>query len=99
MEGVAMKKIPKKQFDEVIRLTREFWEDADDSNVLLQERIKIAMNIKDVSGVDWFAIINFVDSLFQRTGFLPDASNEMIYILLRVLGWEVVEDVEINIAV
>ena len=89
-----MKKIPKKQFDSIVRLSREYWETG--STPLLQERIKAAIEIRDVTQIDWLAIIEFVDCIIRRTGVLPGASDEMLYILLRVLGWEVVEDVEVN---
>ena len=85
-----MKKIPKKQFDEVSRLSREYWETGEVS--LLKERIKVAMEIRDVAGVDWLATCELFDSIVRGDGFLPGASDEMIYILLRVLGWEVVRE-------
>lgn len=94
-----MKKIPKKQFDEIICLSRKYWDDgtSNDSTVL-QERIKIALEFRDVCGIDWMAIIDFVDSIIRTTGILPGASNKMIYFLLRSLGWEVAENVEVNTA-
>jgi hypothetical protein len=91
-----MKKIPKKQFDDVVRLSREYWETG--STTLLQERIKVAIEIRDLTGIDWLAIIDFVDCIIRRTGVLPGASDEMLHILLRVLGWEVAENVEVNSA-
>lgn len=87
-----MKQIPMKQFDKVVRLSREYWDEG--SIVTLQERTKVAMKIREVTGIDWLAIIDFVDAIIRRTGILPDASDEMIYILLRVLGWEVADNVE-----
>lgn len=91
-----MKKIPKKQFDKLVSLSRGYWEDG--STTLLQERIKVAIEINEVTGIDWLAIIDFVDGIIRRTGVLPGASDEMLYILLRVLGWEVAENVEVNSA-
>ena len=87
-----MKQIPKKPFDKLVQLSREYWEEG--STITLQERIKVSMEIREVTGIDWLAIIDFVDSIIRRTGILPGASDEMIYILLRVLGWEVAEIVE-----
>ena len=84
-----MKQIPKKQFDSIVRLSREYWETG--STPLLQERIKDAMEINEMTRIDWLAIIDFVDCIIRRTGVLPGASDEMLYILLRVLGWEVAE--------
>lgn len=88
-----MKQIPKKEFDEVLRLSRDFWESGDP--LLVKDRIAIAQYITNKTGIDWMAICDFIDCLIRRYGFLPGASNEMLYILLRVLGWEVA-DVEVN---
>ena len=84
-----MKQIPKKQFDEVLDLSREYWETG--GTTVLQERIKAAQEIKKATDIDWLAIIDFVDCIVRTTGILPDASDEMFYILLRVLGWEVAD--------
>lgn len=87
-----MKQIPKKQFDELVRLSREFWADIDKAH--LKKRIDVAMEIREATGIDWMAIIDFVDCIIRSTGVLPGASDEMLYILLRVLGWEVADNVE-----
>ena len=87
-----MKRIPKKQFDKVVRLSREYWDEG--STITLQERIKVAVEINEVTGIDWMAIIDFVDSIIRRTGFVPDASDEMLHIVLRVLGWEIADEVK-----
>ena len=87
-----MKRIPKKQFDKLVRLSREYWEEG--STVLLQERIKVALEINESTGIDWVAFIDFVDSIIRSTGILPGASDEMLYILLRVLGCEVADEVK-----
>lgn len=89
-----MKQIPA-QFNEVLRLSREFWESGDSgNNALLRERIKVAQGVRDDTGIDWLAIIDFIDCIIRPSGFVPGASDEMLFILLRVLGWEVVEDVK-----
>ena len=87
-----MKKIPKKQFDELVRLSRKFWEDID--TTLLKDRIDVAMEIREATGIDWVATIDFIDCIIRSTGILPGASDEMIYNLLRVLGWEVADEDE-----
>lgn len=87
-----MKHIPKNKFDKVVSLSREYFAEGDTS--LLKERINIAMEIRRETEIDWLAIIDFVDSIIRDTGILPRANNEMLYILLRVLGWEVVDEVK-----
>lgn len=89
-----MKKIPKKQFDEVLRLSREYWESGEVS--LIKERIAIAQDIYKKAGIDWLAITDLIDCIIRSSGFVPGASDDFIYLLLRVIGWEVTELVEVN---
>ena len=87
-----MKKIPKKQFDEVIRLSREIWEDG--GTDIIKNRIKVAQEIYQTTGLCFTVIMDIVDSIIRPSGFMPGADNEMIYLILRVLGWEVTHEVE-----
>lgn len=87
-----MKKIPKKQFDEVLRLSRDIWEKHEQEPI--KERIKVAQEITNVTGLDWMAIMDFIDCIIRSSGFVPGASDDFIYLLLRVLGWEVVDENE-----
>ena len=84
-----MKQIPKKQFDEVVHLCREYWNTGDPEN--LEPQFKVAMEIEKATGINWLSIAHFVDCIIQRTGILPGASNETLYVLLGVLGWEVAD--------
>ena len=84
-----MKQIPKKQFDEVVRLCREYWNTGDPEN--LKPQFEVAMEIEKATGINWLSIVHFVDCIIQTMGILPGASDEMLYILLRVLGWEVAD--------
>ena len=87
-----MKQIPKKQFDETLRLARDIWSNG--NHDAIKERIVIAKEITKITGLDWMAVIDFVDSIVRVTGLLPGANDEMIYLLLRVLGWEVSDEVQ-----
>jgi hypothetical protein len=87
-----MKQIPKKQFDKVLRISREIWETGEEN--LFKMRIKEAQKIERVTGLDWMAILDFIDCIIRSSGFIPGASDEIIHFLLRVFGWEVAEDVE-----
>ena len=87
-----MKKMPKNLFDEIIDLSRAYWEDGEGE--ILAKRIRLAKIVEKATGVDWLYIIDFTDSIVAGRGLLSDAENEKIYETLSVLGWEVVDNVE-----
>ena len=86
-----MKKMPKKQFDKILDLSRAYWKDGGDE--ILRERIRLAQVVQKLTGVDWLHILDFADSIVAYRGLLHDAENDEIYCALRTIGWEVVEDV------
>lgn len=86
-----MKKISKKKFCKCLELTRQFWETGDGE--LVQKRIDVA---KTIGTIDWYPVVNLLDALLQNNGFLPEASDYHIISLLGVMGWEVVEDGEVD---
>ena len=81
-----MKQIPKKQLDKVIGLTREYWKDGDTD--ILGERIRMCESLN----IGWCPALDLMDGILQNSGFCPDASNELIYDIIRLLGWEVMDD-------
>lgn len=86
-----MKKISKKKLDQILYMTREYWNRANDGDEeFLQDRIKLAQEFR----VGWSALIDFVDAMLQYDGFCPDATNELVYYTIRLWGWEVVDDEE-----
>lgn len=87
-----MKKMPKKQFDELVRLSRSFWEDFDEPAI--SKRIDVAQEITKLTGIDWLAILYFVDSIIRKGGLLHGASDYMLYHLLGQLGWEITDEVK-----
>ena len=89
-----MKKMPKTLFDEIIDLSRAYWKDGEEE--ILNKRIRIAQVVEKATGVDWLHTLDFVDSIIAGRALLPDAENEKIYETLSVLGWEVVDDVEME---
>lgn len=93
-----MKKISKKQMGKLIDLSRQYWVSAratgEPSESLLKERNKIASEIADKTGLSEFAIIDLVDSIVRCNGLLPDADNDEIYFVLRILGWRVKDEVQ-----
>lgn len=84
-----MKKIPKKKLDEGIELTREYWKTGNTD--ILDKRISKMQSLEKQIHVWWDAILNLLDGILETHGFCPDAENEKIYEVLRVLGWEVTD--------
>lgn len=84
-----MKKMPKKQFDKILDLSREYWENGEEE--ILTERIHLAMELEKIIDVDWLHILDFADSMVASRGLLPDAENDEIYSALRTIGWEVTD--------
>lgn len=87
-----MKKMPKKLFDEFIDLSRNYWDSGE--HQLLTDRSYLSHNIEKITGIDWLSVQDLVDAIIRFRAFLPNAENEVIYNVLRVLGWEVVDDGE-----
>ena len=83
------KPIPKSLLDRVIELSRKYY-GADGKLRDIEICNSVCVQIQDVAGVSWFCLENLVCSMFPRnTGLKPDISNEEIYTILRLLGWEV----------
>lgn len=87
-----MKKIPKKLLDECIEVIREYWRSADTNHKALDKRIAIAQKIEKQTGIEWLAIVNFLDAILMNYGLQPDAENDEIYCTLRCVGWEPIDE-------
>ena len=87
-----MKQIKKSQLDEVIKLSREYWETG--NRALLPARIDSAEEVERDAGIDWLSLLDFVDGIIRRKGLLHEADNEIIYEVFRILGWEFTDEVE-----
>ena len=85
-----MKKIPKKLLDTLIYLKRLYWKDGE--VVLLHGIHAVAMEIERECGLDWLSIKELISSIIRYHGLLENASNEKIYEVLNVLGWEVFDE-------
>ena len=83
-----MKKINKRILDWCIELTRLYWGENDVDSEILSDRIAKAKE----SEVDWYPLCNLLDGILASSGFNHDASNWDIYLVLRLLGWEVVDE-------
>lgn len=89
-----MKQIVKSQLDEVIKLSREYWETG--NRGLLAVRMDAAEEVERATGIDWLSLLDTVDGILRRRGLLHEADNEKIYEVFRIMGWEVSEGVEIH---
>jgi hypothetical protein len=94
MEELEMKKINKRILDECIEMTRQFWGGEERKEEwydhILEDRIDTARKAE----VDWNPLLNLLDGILSSCGFNPEASNWDIYLVLRLLGWEVVDEIE-----
>ena len=89
-----MKKLNKRILDKCIRMTREYW--SEDNRIpefaveeFLGKRIDLATEVGKVS---WSSVLNLLDGILATRGFNHEASNMEIYLVLRLLGWEVVDE-------
>lgn len=85
-------KISKKNLDEVISVTREYWKTGD--TLLLDKRHSKADKLAKSVGIWWDAVLYILDGVLIHHGFKPDATNEEIYAVLGVLGWEVTDEIQ-----
>lgn len=92
-----MKQISKKPLDEVIAITRQSWEASyEEGRDKWQKRIDLA--VETVKEIGWSPLIDFLDGILSSNGFAPDATNDEIYSVLRILGWEVVDHEQEHLA-
>ena len=87
-----MKQIKKSRLDEVIKLSREYWETG--NRGLLPARMDAAEEVERDAGIDWLSLLNFVDGIIRRRGLLHEADNETIHEIFRFLGWEFTDEVK-----
>jgi hypothetical protein len=85
-----MKTISKKKLDELIAMTKQYWDTGERD--ILQKRIDLASTMEKETGLTWGAILDLLDGILANSGFAPNAENEDIYCVLRVLGWKVTDD-------
>lgn len=88
------KVVPRKALDALIKATKAY-----NGSVVRNDMHK---KLADINGarkeieaqtdysIGW-AVQHFVDALCGVYGMMPDATNEEIYMLLKMIGWEVVD--------
>jgi hypothetical protein len=90
-----MKIIDKKLLDELIRLTKKYWETGDVD--WIDARIEKAKRLSDQifnNTHSWLALSDFISGVVRTRGLKPKAENGDIYSALAVLGYEVAENTE-----
>lgn len=86
------KQLDKNGLDKVLRYTRSYWgHKSTDTEAVLDARIFVA---EQIVGGSWLALIELADGILGAHGFCKNASNEKVYDVFRLLGWEIVETVE-----
>lgn len=85
-----MKTVKKIEVDRLIRYTKRWWlgSDEDDLNAMLLQSEALGRQ----TGIEWTAWLNIMDSIFKADGLNNAATNEQVYQILNILGWEVVEE-------
>jgi hypothetical protein len=84
-----MKKINKKKLDSLIKMEQLYWRG---NNDIMPGIIALSGEIEKESKIGTFAPEQFISAIVKPNGFNPDASNELIYTVLQLLGWEVVSE-------
>lgn len=86
-----MKKMIKGLLDELIFAERKYWETEDLE--YCHEALALSQKLLP-DGIEWISIKDFVTSIVMNRGLCKEASNEKIYKVLNLLGWEVVDEVK-----
>lgn len=82
---MTKKVIPKKLLDTCINADREYW--SYDHNHY--DTISLFKELDAATGIDWYAMQCLMTALLTYRGLKRNATNEDIYAILRLLGWEV----------
>lgn len=88
-----MKKIDKVLLDGFIEVHRDLVQTDVMDGLAFSEAVgrchERAERVQAACGVYWGAADDFMHSLLRKGGIFPEASNEDIYRVLEMLGWEV----------
>ena len=79
-----MKQFPKREMDELIQGVRAWRRDEGNSSV--HKPMTAAHKIGELTGINFMKWLNLIDAICA--GLAPDAGNDTVYEVLRVLGWE-----------
>lgn len=87
---MANKVIPKLLLDKALDMERAYW-DPDSSGIRADDVFQWHKRIEQECGVYWSALSSLCSAIFPQRGLKPNATNEDVYAILRLLGWEVSE--------
>lgn len=83
-----MIKTKKQDWEDLIRETKEFWQDG--KHFHIDRAIKVSIKISGQCGVDWLHIKHIAELLFSNGGFATEPPEAALYDILKILGIEVV---------
>lgn len=83
-----MKKIKKKDLDEMIREEQAYWKDG--KRERLGRILELSKRLSKQCGVDWMYVAHLAECVYGSLGFAPEKPDEALVAALRVLGVEVV---------
>lgn len=87
------KKIPKMQLDQCIEATKNYFDpNVPFSHGLLDAKIDVCLRLEESVRVGMIVFGDFLGSILTPSGLRPDATNEDIYKVLEVLGWQVTDE-------
>ena len=88
-----MKKIKKAQLDTLISMNRGYWNlNCDDDDLIKAKcKTKLIYARKTFGDIFGMGLDMFIGEIVQDLGLKPTATNEDIYKVLEVLGYEVTE--------
>lgn len=86
------KQLNKKDLDKLLRYIRSYWGHKTTDTEAVLDAITAAAN--QMVGDGWLALTDLLHGILGAHGFCVNASNERIYDVFRLLGWEVAEAVK-----
>lgn len=92
-----MRRLPKKELDGIIEAKRAYWAqdvqtDAEREtllNAMAESRRAMDAKVPDMG----YTLQQFLSGILGGWGLAQDATNKEIYTILKLLGWEVIEEV------
>ena len=89
---MSEKKIPKAKLDRCIELSRRYFDVTGPLNHdLLDEKIDACRDLEKTVGLGIVVFSDLLSGILNYYGLKRDATNEDIYKVLEVLGWQVTD--------
>lgn len=90
------KVVPRKALDALIEAVKDYNGSYDEGPGIMRKKLNAISEARNEIEVQaslrtaW-GVATFIDGLCGVYGMMPDATNEEIYMLLKMIGWEVVD--------